>query len=89
MYTEFIAATLEAHGNVEEERIAEAFDRLDCDDSGFISKQNLLDFLGEGGTMEDVEDMIRSIDADNDGQSESYRFRFRDPYVVNWDAINV
>ena len=33
MYTEFIAATLEAHGNVEEERIAEAFDRLDNDDT--------------------------------------------------------
>jgi calcium-dependent protein kinase len=69
MYTEFIAATLEAHGNVEEERIAEAFDRLDSDDTGFISKENMLDFLGEDATMDDVEDMMRSIDKDNDGQS--------------------
>jgi calcium-dependent protein kinase len=34
---EFLAATLEVKGCIEEERIAEAFDRLDSDDSGFIS----------------------------------------------------
>lgn len=34
MYTEFLAATLEAHGYIEEERVANAFDRLDSDDSG-------------------------------------------------------
>lgn len=35
MYTEFLAATIEAHGHIEEERIAEAFDRLDSDKSGY------------------------------------------------------
>jgi Ca2+-binding EF-hand superfamily protein len=35
-----LAATLEAQSYVEEERIAEAFDRLDSDDSGYISKKN-------------------------------------------------
>lgn len=29
MYTEFLAATLEAQGQIEEDRIAEAFDRMD------------------------------------------------------------
>lgn len=76
MYTEFIAATLEAHGYVEEERIAEAFDRLDSDDTGFISKDNMLDFLGEDATMEDVESMMKSIDKDNDGQSKSHDCTF-------------
>ena len=70
MYTEFIAATLEAQGQVEEERIAEAFDRLDCDNSGYISKDNMLDFLGDGATMRDVEDMLKDADLDNDGQSK-------------------
>jgi serine/threonine protein kinase len=70
MYTEFIAATLEAHGFVEEERIAEAFDRLDTDNSGFISKENLLDFLGEDATMRDVEGLMKDADIDNDGQSK-------------------
>ena len=36
-YTEFLAATIEVHGAIDEERLAEAFDRLDCDDSGYIS----------------------------------------------------
>lgn len=37
VYTEFLAATLGVKGSIEEERVAEAFDRLDSDDSGFIS----------------------------------------------------
>ena len=35
-YTEFLAATIEAQGVISEERLAEAFDRLDSDDSGAI-----------------------------------------------------
>lgn len=72
MYTEFIAATLEAQGQVEEERIAEAFDRLDVDGSGNISKEDMLEFLGEDATIEDVEKMLKFADLDNDGQSKSY-----------------
>lgn len=34
LFAEFLAATLEAHGYIEEERVAAAFDRLDSDDSG-------------------------------------------------------
>lgn len=36
-YIEFLAATLGALGPIGEERLAEAFDRIDCDDSGYIS----------------------------------------------------
>merc|ERR1712161_106224 len=35
-YTEFLAATIEAQGDISEERLAEAFDRFDKDDSGCI-----------------------------------------------------
>lgn len=35
MYTEFLAATIEACGRIEDDRLAEAFDRLDCDDTGY------------------------------------------------------
>lgn len=46
-YTEFLAATLEMEGKkVANERLAEAFDQLDMDDSGHISKANLVEFLG-------------------------------------------
>ena len=36
-YIEFLAATLEALGSIDEDRLAEAFDRIDSDDSGFIT----------------------------------------------------
>lgn len=46
-YIEFLAATIEAHGSIDEERLAESFDRLDSDDSGVITVKNLKDFLGD------------------------------------------
>lgn len=39
LYTEFLAATLLMNGRLEEKRLAEAFDHIDDDDSGFISKE--------------------------------------------------
>jgi calcium-dependent protein kinase len=39
-YTEFLAATIEAHGTIAEDRIAEAFDRIDSDDTGYITFEN-------------------------------------------------
>lgn len=71
MYTEFIAATLEAQGHIEEERVAEAFDRLDSDDSGFISRKNLSEFLGSHASSQEIQDLINEIDGDGDGQSKS------------------
>jgi hypothetical protein len=45
MYTEFLAATIEACGRIEDDRLAEAFDRLDCDDTGYSkSDSNNCDF---------------------------------------------
>ena len=62
MYTEFVAATLELQGRVEEKRIAEAFDHIDDDDSGYISKENLKKLLGESGTPQRIEKLIESAD---------------------------
>lgn len=42
MYTEFLAATIEARGRIEEDRIAEAFHRIDSDDTGFSKFETLL-----------------------------------------------
>lgn len=51
--------------------MAEAFDRLDSDDSGYISRQNLRDFLGKKeGTTEKIEQIIKQGDRDNDGKSK-------------------
>merc|ERR1711957_378933 len=56
-------------GQVDEERIAEAFDRLDSDNTGSISKENIMEFLSDTDTkMEDVELMIRAADIDDCGE---------------------
>jgi len=67
-YTEFLAATLEAHGRIVEETLADAFDRMDSDDTGFISVQNLRDFLGKDSSEEKVIKLMKEADLDGDGR---------------------
>ncbi|GAX17299.1 hypothetical protein FisN_10Lh162 [Fistulifera solaris] len=61
-YIEFLAATIEALGPIDEERIAEAFDRLDSDDTGYITVANLRDFLGDEVPTEYLEKIIQEAD---------------------------
>ena len=65
-YIEFLAATLEAHGRIEEDRLAEAFDRIDSDDTGYISKKNLEAMLGKEYTEERVNKLLAECDLDGD-----------------------
>jgi len=79
-YTEFLAATLEAHGMIEEERLAEAFDRLDCDDSGYISTDNLREMLGASYTEEQLDELMAEADLymDNQVSYEEFLMLFQD-----------
>lgn len=65
-YTEFLAATIEARGAISEERLAEAFDRLDSDDSGKISAENLAEILGKDFPREEIEEIIAEADLTKD-----------------------
>jgi len=38
-YTEFVAATLETQGRIEEDKVAEAFNRIDDDGTGKLSME--------------------------------------------------
>jgi len=67
-YTEFLAATIEAQGAISEERLAEAFDRLDSDDSGYISAENLAEILGEDFPREDIDEIIQEADLTKDNR---------------------
>ena len=64
-YTEFLAATIEASGTINEVKLAEAFDQLDSDDSGYISVENLMEILGDTFTKEDVEQIIKEVTVTN------------------------
>jgi hypothetical protein len=67
-YTEFLAATIEAQGAINEERLAEAFDRIDADDSGYISTANLKEMLGDEFAPEELDAIIKEAATDNDGK---------------------
>uniref|UniRef100_A0A7S2YP88 EF-hand domain-containing protein n=1 Tax=Entomoneis paludosa TaxID=265537 RepID=A0A7S2YP88_9STRA len=67
-YTEFLAATIEAQGAISEERLAEAFDRMDSDDSGFISKENLRALLGDEIPQAELDAIIDEADITRDGK---------------------
>jgi Ca2+-binding EF-hand superfamily protein len=65
-YSEFLAGALEAHGSIDEARIAEAFDRLDSDDSGFITVANLAEFIGHDISKEYIDSIIDEVDGNDD-----------------------
>lgn len=67
-YTEFLAATLETQGSIEEYRLAEAFDALDSDDSGYISRENLRNILGERGDDDLIDRLLAEVDTGRDGR---------------------
>lgn len=67
-YTEFLAATIEAHGAISEERLAEAFDRLDSDDSGYITTGDLKEILGQDFPQHEIDEIILEADLEKDGR---------------------
>jgi len=67
MYNEFIAATLETQHRIEETKLIDAFDRLDTDNTGFISKKNICCVLGRHCSDEYVNNIINEVDASGDG----------------------
>jgi calcium-dependent protein kinase len=64
-WTEFLAGTIESRGEIEDDRLAEAFDRLDEDQSGFITREDLIKCLGEDYKT-DADAIIKSADKNND-----------------------
>ena len=73
-YTEFLASTIEARGAIDERRLAEAFDRLDSDDSGYITVENLREILGDEFPQEEIDAIIRESDITKDGRISYFEF---------------
>uniref|UniRef100_A0A7S1VW90 Calmodulin n=1 Tax=Grammatophora oceanica TaxID=210454 RepID=A0A7S1VW90_9STRA len=74
-FTEFLAATLLSQGRIGEHRIAEAFDHLDTDDSGFITHNNLRRILGKRYDPAEVKRLIQMGDSDGDGRISYKEFK--------------
>lgn len=59
-----MASTIEAQGAIDERRLAEAFDRLDSDDSGYITVENLREILGDDFPKSEVEEILKECAKD-------------------------
>lgn len=74
-YTEFLAATLEAHISIEEDRIREAFQVFDRSNTGYISRDDLRQILGKNTDPSYVESLINGADRNNDNQISWSEFK--------------
>ncbi|CAM9401899.1 unnamed protein product, partial [Ectocarpus sp. 13 AM-2016] len=69
-YMEFLAATIEARGYIEEESLKDAFERLDVDSTGFISRDNLKEVLGKTYDNGLIDKMLEEGDSSMSGSIE-------------------
>ena len=69
-----MASTIEAKGAIDERRLAEAFDRLDSDDSGYITVENLRGILGEEFPQSEIDQIIAESDLTHDGRISYFEF---------------
>lgn len=67
-YTEFLAATIETQGKVDEGKLANAFNQIDKDGTGYISRKNLRDIMGSQYTEAKADQMFADVDKDNNGK---------------------
>lgn len=74
-WTEFIAGTLEGQNGMEEHRLADAFDVLDKDDTGYISEENLRSILGKHYNQEYVMELMAEVDINRDHRISFAEFK--------------
>jgi len=74
-YTEFLAACVDESVYLEDKRVVEAFNRLDVDHTGKITKENLKTLLGDDVTSAALDRMIAEADFHHDGMINLDEFR--------------
>ena len=73
-YTEFLAASLGRRLLLSRERIRDAFQRMDVDGTGFITRANLKVLLGDEWSPEKVDAMMGEVDTKGDGRIDFDEF---------------
>ena len=71
--TEFLAATLEATCKIDRELMAEAFDRI-AKGGEYITTSHLDSILGKTVSKAQIQEMIKSVDKNNDGKISREEF---------------
>jgi len=67
-YSDFLAAMVTTRIAVHDDLLRQAFKKFDVDSSGYITKDNLKEVLGEHHEGEDVEDLMKEADFTHDGK---------------------
>ncbi|KAL6748042.1 kinase-like domain-containing protein [Haematococcus lacustris] len=67
-YLEFLASTVHLARLERDERMWRAFRHFDTADTGFISRENLVQGLAHMGTKVDVDKILAEVDQDGDGK---------------------
>jgi len=73
-YSEFLAAMVSSRIKLHDDLLLATFKRFDTDDSGYITKENLLEVLGESFDGAEVDDLMREADFSNDGKISYQEF---------------
>ena len=74
-YSEFLAATLQKVNYSKQERLLEAFHKFDKDNSGFITKDELISTLKASKSQEkEIEEIIKAVDKNGDGNIDYMEF---------------
>ena len=74
-YTEFLASTIQKKNYLRNERLLEAFSVFDKDNSGQITKEELLEALKAEKSQEiEVEKYIQAVDKNGDGKIDYKEF---------------
>jgi len=73
-YIEFLAVVAECQGLVTIENLSEAFDRLDSDGSGVITRENLISILGSDHNDSLLMSMITESGMNKTGQIDYPQF---------------
>ena len=66
---------LDGQSHLQEDALLDAFDRIDSDDSGFISFENLRDLLGRQFSPQLVQQMIADADFKANGVIDYEEFK--------------
>eukprot|EP00946_MAST-07B_sp_MAST-7B-sp1_P003146 g3146.t1 len=66
-YKEFLVATMKTKHWHTQEKLMKAFDKLDCDNSGFLEREEVLEALG-GSEYHITHEILEKFDVDGDGR---------------------
>lgn len=68
LYTEFLACTLEAQGNLAQHKIMDAFRQFDRSSKGFIDKEDLRKVLPKTITDKEIDKIMTEVGAQQGGK---------------------